>query len=82
MSATFANLRTDGCFAFRALHKSYRDCMFIHNSGLVPKAAARRIAMAAEISALPLSTRKGNACDPQMRCRLGHGNTSKVFAKN
>src|ERR1700686_1663416 len=58
MSATFANLRTAGCFAFRAFHKSYCDCMFIHNSGVVPKAAARRIAMDAEIPALPLSTRE------------------------
>ena len=58
MSATFANLRTDGCLAFRALHKSYCDCMLIHNSGVVPKAAARRIAMDAEIPALPLSTRE------------------------
>jgi hypothetical protein len=58
MSATFANLRTAGCFPFRALHKSYCDCMFIHNSGVVPKAPARRIAMDAEIPALPLSTRE------------------------
>src|ERR1700731_508229 len=58
MSATFANLPTDGCLAFRALHRSYCDCMLIHNSGVVPKAAARRIAMDAEIPALPLSTRE------------------------
>jgi hypothetical protein len=32
--------------------------MFIHNSGVVPKAAASRIAMDAEIPALPLSTRE------------------------
>jgi|SRR5580704_1496087 hypothetical protein len=58
MSATLANLRTAGCLAFRALHKSYCVCMFIHNSGVVPKAAARRIAMDAEIPALPFSTRE------------------------
>ncbi len=31
--------------------------MFIHNSGVVPKAAASRIAIAAEIPALPFNTR-------------------------
>ena len=57
-SVTFANRRTAGCFTCRAFHKSYWDCMFIHNSGVVPKADPRRIAIAAEIPALPLSTRE------------------------
>jgi hypothetical protein len=52
------NLRTAGCRPYRARHRSYCDCIFIHSSGVVPKAAARRMAMAAEIPALPLSTRE------------------------
>jgi len=41
----------------RPRQRSYCDCIFIHNSGVVPKATASRIAIAAEIPALPFSTR-------------------------
>jgi len=38
--------------------------MFIHNSGVVLNAAASRMAMAADIPALPLSTRERHARNP------------------
>src|SRR5579863_1926946 len=56
-AATCANLRTAGCRACLARHKSYCACMFIHNSADVPRAAAKRMAIAAEIPDLPFSTR-------------------------
>ena len=48
-AATCANLRTAGCRTCLARQRSYCDCMFIHSSGEVTQAAARRRAMAAEI---------------------------------
>jgi hypothetical protein len=50
------DLRVTGWRVRRARHKSYCDCIFIHSSRVVPRAAARGMAMAAEIPALPLST--------------------------
>ena len=56
--------------------------MFIHSSGVLPRAAASRMAMAAEIAALPLSRRERHARNPQMGCCRGHRQVSQIFAEN
>jgi hypothetical protein len=56
-SATCGNGRTVGCRLFLARQSSCWACIFIQRSGEVPKAAASRRAMLAEIPDLPLSTR-------------------------
>src|SRR5258708_28491538 len=54
---TCVNLHTAGCRAGCTRQRSYWDCLFIHSSGVVPRAAASRIAMASEISAFTFRTR-------------------------
>jgi hypothetical protein len=50
------DLRVTGWRVRRAHHKSYCDYIFIHSSGVIPRAAASRMATAAEIPALLLGT--------------------------
>src|SRR5258706_7101699 len=54
--------------------------MFIDSSGVVPRAAVRRMAMVAEIPAFAVEhARERHARDPQMGGCRGHGQMSQVI---
>jgi len=77
------NLRTAGRRACRARHKSYCGCIFIHSSGVVPRAGASRMAMAAEIPALPLSPRESvTRVVRRWAAAVVHGQFAQIFAQN
>ncbi len=80
---TCGNLRTTGWRLRLARQRSYWACMFIHNSGEVPRAAASRRAMFADIPALPFNTRDS---DTRLirRCAAapGNGRAPKVLTED